>query len=167
MKRGLTEKERLRQRRGKTMNWIEHRLAERDSRNAHKKILSEGAVVVFTELQRSCIEAVQDYNRMSSEAGSEIQAKESSREKFSFSRVELGHQKEAGSVTVSLKIADATIFVDYGNGPKLPTFLIDLNGTSFVLTCERRPIRMQEATERILDSLLFADLPQTFPAITK
>ena len=58
----------------------------------------------------------------------------------------------------------AVLFVDHGKRPLLPTFIVELEQTSFVLTQEGRQVKMSDATEMVLAPILFPDLPQRFSA---
>jgi hypothetical protein len=66
----------------------------------------------------------------------------------------------------SRKPSTPAVFVEYEKRPVLPSFMINLLGTSFVLTYDGRAIEMS-AREQILAPLLFPDLPQRFASSGK
>jgi len=145
------------------MEWIERQLKQRAASRGHHELLQQGAPLVFQQLLAACSSAVVHYNRVApgvSPLGFSVQQKQKTHKSFTFVSLEHGSDREMASVTVSLELDQAAIFVDHGKRPILPTFLVELRGTAFVLTHEGRPREMEDACEMILNALLFPDLLQ-------
>lgn len=151
------------------MKWIERRLIQRGEAKKDLDLLKQGAPLVFQQLIDTCTLAVEHYRRVApgvSRLRFEVKLKNKTHNRFNFVSIEDGSDKEFASVAVSLE-DDAAIFVDHGKRPILPTFLVELRATAFILTREGRPIEMEEASEIILDALLFPDLLQTIAVSSK
>lgn len=129
-------------------------------------MLRQGAHLVFSNLRNECAAAVDHYGRLAPRSFGRqepIGVTEIVGDAFNIFK----HTNEDQKLVISLDTECSAVFVDRGNKPLLPTFMVDLSGTAFVLKYEGRTISPEDAVEIILDPLLFADLPQTFPSASK
>jgi hypothetical protein len=152
------------------MKWLQERLADRAQSNHRMEMIRGGAPLLFEELLKSCNRAVQDYSRLApsvARTSYEVRLIKKTHDLFAFARIGHGQDQASASVNVHLDQEQATITVDHGDKPSLPTFLVQLEGTSFTLSHEGRSVGLEDACERILSPLMFPDLPQYFPLSSK
>lgn len=153
---------------GCDMDWVLRRLKERASRTEDQRLLGQATRDMWPELLHACQSAVDFYDQ-SMPGRPPIIRKINGSDYCVFARMEYpvsGPPTEPASVRVSVNFDKAEIFVDHGRTPSMPTFqiVLDSGGAKFDLMCEGRTIDYEKAAERILDPLIFSDLPQRYPS---
>lgn len=140
------------------MTWIDKRLEERRALEARRKALTKGLEVLFVELYRKCVEALEHYNKHAE--GESVQQTMKTVDYFEFAKPG-PDGRPAGLVRVEADFEAAGFRIRYDGGfyRPMPVFTVDLGVLDGpVLKHEGREIEISEAVERILDPLLFSDL---------
>lgn len=150
------------------MAWIDSRLQERQELTERMFRLKKDAWAIWNDLHRVCCESVTAYNKQV--RFEEIKPGPKLSDSFSFSRMEYiahGVGEPKAVVRVRFDRERLAIFVEHGGASVIPTFTIGEDGAQSALKHESRTIEIADAAERILDPLLFWDLPQMYAVTGK